>query len=185
MKALGERFPEYVPIVVLAIHTGPRRSALFRARLGDYDPHTRLMKARQRKTKKASAIRYVQMTPMAIEAYNTLAKGKAVGAVLCSQQEDVESPLTQSDYWFKPCVEAAKILDFNFHDLHHTAASRWVMNWTPLAVVAGYLGHTNIQMTMRYSLLQPGNNEGANEAMMRVYAEENSHQDSIDTHEAA
>ena len=143
------------------------------------------MKARQRKTKKASAIRYVQMTPMAIEAYNTLAKGKAVGAVLCSQQEDVESPLTQSDYWFKPCVEAAKILDFNFHDLHHTAASRWVMNGTPLAVVAGYLGHTNIQMTMRYSLLQPGKKEGANEAMMRVSAEEKSHQDSIDTHEAA
>ena len=143
------------------------------------------MKIRQRKTKKAPAIRYVPMTPMAIEAYNTLAKGNAVGAVLCSQQEDVESPLTQSDYWFKPCVEATKILDFNFHDLRHTAASRWVMNWTPLAVVAGYLGHTNIQMTMRYSLLQPGNNEGANEAMMRVYAEENSHQDSIDTHEAA
>jgi integrase len=72
---------------------------------------------------------------MALEAYHTLAKGKPVGAPLCSQLEDDESTLTQSDYWFVPCVQAAGLVDFHFHDLRHTAASRWVMNGTPSSAV--------------------------------------------------
>lgn len=124
---------------------------------------------RQTKTRKSPALRYVPLTPLALDAYNTLADGKLVGAPLCSQLEDDESPLTQSDYWFAGCVEDAKLIDFHFHDLRHTAASRWVMNGVPLAVVASYLGHANIQMTMRYAHMSPDNDERAIAAMMSVY----------------
>ena len=51
----------------------------------------------------------------------------------------------------------------------HTAASRWVMGGTPIAVVSRFLGHGSIQMTMRYSLLQPDNDDRAVEAMMSFY----------------
>jgi integrase len=51
LKALEARFPEYIPIVVLAIHTGPRRSELFRAVVGDYDFGTRKMAIHQTKTR--------------------------------------------------------------------------------------------------------------------------------------
>jgi hypothetical protein len=43
------------------------------------------------------------------------------------------------------------------------------MNGVPLAVVARILGHKNIQMTMRYSHLYPGNHERAIAAMMSIY----------------
>jgi integrase len=110
------------------------------------------------------------MTPLAVGAYRTLAAGKHAGALLCTQL-DGRSPLTQTQYWFDPCVKKAGLVDFHFHDLRHTAASRWVMNGVPLAAVAGFLGHRNIQMTMRYSHLQPGNHERAIAAMMSIYEE--------------
>jgi len=66
-------------------------------------------------------------------------------------------------------VHLRGIVDFTPHDLRHSAASRWVMAGVPLAAVAGFLGHSNIQMTMRYSHLQPGNNDRAVEAMMSYY----------------
>jgi integrase len=43
------------------------------------------------------------------------------------------------------------------------------MNGLPLAVVSNYLGHSNIQMTMRYSHLSPENVERAIAAMMSIY----------------
>jgi hypothetical protein len=43
------------------------------------------------------------------------------------------------------------------------------MAGVPLAVVARYLGHANIQMTMRYSHLQPENDQRAMDAMMSYY----------------
>jgi integrase len=118
---------------------------------------------------------------MALEAYHTLAKGKPVGAPLCSQLEDDESTLTQSDYWFVPCVQAAGLVDFHFHDLRHTAASRWVMNGTPLAVVSGYLRHKTIQMTMRYSHMFPDNDERSIAAQMAIYEEKRATTTATDT----
>jgi hypothetical protein len=44
------------------------------------------------------------------------------------------------------------------------------MNGVPLAVVSRYLGHADIQMTMRYAHLSPDNDERPIAAMMSVYA---------------
>jgi integrase len=43
------------------------------------------------------------------------------------------------------------------------------MGGTPIAVVSRFLGHGSIQMTMRYSHLQPDNDDRAVEAMMSFY----------------
>jgi integrase len=169
MAELNKQFPTHAPIVTLAMHPGPRASELLRAVVGDYDPETSMLTVHQTKNRRKPPVRYAPMTPMAVEAYNQLAAGKAPGTPLCTQQ-DGKSPITATEYWFNPCRDDAKLEDFHFHDLRHTAASRWVMNGVPLAVVAGYLGHSNIQMTMRYSHLMPDNNERAIIAMMQVYA---------------
>jgi integrase len=60
----------------------------------------------------------------------------------------------------------------HYHDLRHTAASRWVINGVPLAVVGLYLGHANIQLTMRYAHISPNNDERAIAAMMKICATE-------------
>jgi len=52
-------------------------------------------------------------------------------------------------------VRQAKLEDFRFHDLRHTAASYLMMRGASLADVRAALGHADIRMTMRYAYLSP------------------------------
>lgn len=64
-----------------------------------------------------------------------------------------QSPTIRSA--FEKAVEVAKLEDFRFHDLRHTAASYLVMRGASLADVRAVLGHSDIKMTMRYAHLSP------------------------------
>ena len=48
-------------------------------------------------------------------------------------------------------VGLAKIEDFRFHDLRHTAATRMAEAGVDIRTIAEFLGHSTIQMTMRYA----------------------------------
>jgi integrase len=52
---------------------------------------------------------------------------------------------------FKGALRRARIDDFKFHDLRHTAASQMVIKGATLREVQEILGHSNIPMTMRYA----------------------------------
>lgn len=56
---------------------------------------------------------------------------------------------------FDEAVERAKIIDFHFHDLRHTFASRLIMTGVDLRTVQVLMGHKTIAMTLRYSHLSP------------------------------
>ena len=66
---------------------------------------------------------------------------------------------------FNGAVRRAKIEDFRFHDLRHTAASWLVMSGVDLLTVASILGHKDIRMTQRYSHLSPSHRVEAVEAL--------------------
>ena len=55
-------------------------------------------------------------------------------------------------FWYRIRSEAG-IEDVRLHDLRHTMASHAVMNGVPVPVVSRLLGHSNVQMTMRYAHL--------------------------------
>lgn len=59
------------------------------------------------------------------------------------------------DIPFRRALKAAQIDDFMFHDLRHTAASEMLKSGADIAVIAALLGHSSIQMTMRYAHLMP------------------------------
>ena len=158
---LRDRYPAYLPVFILLIHTGARTS-----QVGDYDPRTGLITIHQRKDKRKPKRRYVPATPMAIEAYKSLAAGKKKGDHLCNNSQG--GALYELRYWLVPSIEAAGVTDFTPHDCRHTAASRWVMEGVPLAAVAKYLGDS-VEMVMRYSHLQPEVNARAVEAAMSYY----------------
>jgi hypothetical protein len=104
---------------------------------------------------------------LAAAAYNALAADKEKGASLCTNRNG--KPLYEMRYWFLRALEASGVKDFTFHDVRHTAASRWVMSGVPLAEVAKYLGHSGGGMVMRYAHLQPEVNAKAINAAMSFY----------------
>ena len=55
--------------------------------------------------------------------------------------------------WFNQVLSQAKTLNFRWHDLRHTFASRLVMAGVPLRAVQVLLGHKRIETTLRYSHL--------------------------------
>ena len=71
------------------------------------------------------------------------------------------------------CIE-----DVRLHDLRHTMASHAVMNGVPVPVVSRLLGHSSVQMTLRYAHLADRDIEAAAErigkAMMDVMATDRS-----------
>lgn len=54
-----------------------------------------------------------------------------------------------------PIIPEAGLVDFTWHDLRHTFASRLVMADVDIRTVAELMGHKKIQMTMRYAHLAP------------------------------
>ena len=52
---------------------------------------------------------------------------------------------------FPDFITKAKINNFRFHDLRHTAATRMVEKGIDLVVVKDILGHADINVTMRYA----------------------------------
>jgi len=55
------------------------------------------------------------------------------------------------DRAFREAVRKAKIVDFHFHDLRHTFATRLVQAGVNLYAVKELLGHESIKTTERYA----------------------------------
>ena len=63
-------------------------------------------------------------------------------------------------FWYRVRREAG-IEEVRLHDLRHTMASHAVMNGVPVPVVSRLLGHSNVQMTLRYAHLADRDVEAA------------------------
>ena len=140
-----------------------RMSEQFRSLVGDYDSKTGMLTIHQRKDRHKPMVRYAPLGKIGAEAYAQLSKGKKKGALLCMNTEG--TLMTDVTYWFKPALAKAGVQNYTWHDNRHTACSRWVMGGVPLAAVAKYVGHSTIQMAMRYSHLVPKVNQTAVDAM--------------------
>ena len=67
--------------------------------------------------------------------------------------------------WFETAVEKAALQDYTWHCNPCTLASRLVMAGVDIRTVARLMGHSTIQMTMRYSHLAPEHTETAVERL--------------------
>jgi integrase len=148
-RALLAKCPEWLrPVVGLAVATGMRRGEILGLRWLDVDRHGERILLPQTKNGEG---RIVYLNKLASQVLDAQIMGEA------SSNERVFSTTSgeQVSMAFKRAAKAAKIEDFRFHDLRHTAASWLRMQGADIHTVAQLLGHKDLRMAARYQHLSP------------------------------
>lgn len=142
--------PYLKPIVITALNTGMRKSEIFKLTWDRLDLKNQIILLDRTKNGERREI--------------------PINDTLCNTLSDLTRHL-KCDYVFynpktlKPfdklkeswarALKKSHIMDFHFHDLRHTFASRLVMKGVDLTTVKELLGHKDIKMTLRYAHLAP------------------------------
>ncbi len=141
-----------MPLVLVALNTGLRRGELFGLTWTDVNLQSRLVTVQAGNAKSRKA-RHV---PLNVEAHDVLTRwhkqSERAGLVFPGLYGE---RLTNVNKSWDGIATAAKLEDFRFHDLRHTFASKLVMAGVDLNTVRELLGHSTIDMTLRYAHLAP------------------------------
>jgi site-specific recombinase XerD len=144
------RWAGHFPELDLALHTGLRLSEMYGLDWQDVDLAQCLILIRRGKNGES---RYARLNSIALKALTELRKrSDGTGAVIRNLEGE---PLAGPRYWFEKAITKAGIVDFHWHDLRHTFASRLTMAGVGLRATQDALGHKSIAMTVRYSHLAP------------------------------
>jgi site-specific recombinase XerD len=144
-------------LVEFAIHTGLRRGEQFGLLWENVDLENRVITIPLSKSGKT---RHVPLNSRALEILRCLPSR-------LREREDNNphwvflssngiTPIIGSNFVkriFRPALKKAGIEGFRWHDLRHTFGSRLVMRGTDLRSVMELMGHSKIDMTMRYAHL--------------------------------
>ena len=109
--------------------------------------------------------RHVKLNSIAMAAFESLQARRVAGENRIFTSTRTKQPLNQNRHWFDDAVDKAGILDFKWHDLRHTFASRLVMAGVDLRTVQELMGHKTIAMTCRYAHLAPAHQLAAVEKL--------------------
>ena len=145
---LAEASQPLKDIAQIILDTGLRPEEVFRIRVENLDFTARTIFNPFGKTKVAR--RKVSMTAEAFELLKTRAK-KAKGSFVFPTKSDPTQPIGSVRKAHDAAVENAGVAEhFRHYDLRHTLATRAVAADVDLPTLSVILGHTKIQMTMRY-----------------------------------
>ena len=157
-EELGHRYLH--TIVVLALSTGMRLGEIKSLRWELVDVSEKLVvgHAQLLETKNGER-RGVPIAGAALSAIRALAakEGKTHGLLFPSHRLKAKSkreiePMDIRRPW-EEAVAKAKLKDFRFHDLRHSAASYLAMNGATASEIAAVLGHRTLAMVKRYAHL--------------------------------
>jgi integrase len=150
--------PQLRPLVITALHTGFRASELRSLTWSDVDFRRRMITVRAGYAKNGGA-RHVPMNQLLTDTLKSVKLANyQVDRVFCNREG---VPYRSFRSAFERAVRKVEIVDFTFHDLRHTFASRLVMAGVDLPTVKELLGHRDISMTMRYTHLSSDHKQAA------------------------
>jgi integrase len=136
-------------IAQVILDTGLRPEEVFRIRVENLDFAERTIFNPFGKTK--AACRKVTMTSDVIELMKRRTKN-VKGAFVFPSKGNSDGPIASVRKAHDAAVEKAGIKEhFRLYDLRHTFATRAVAAGVDLPTLSAILGHTSIQMTMRYA----------------------------------
>ena len=135
------------PIIIMALNTGMRKSEILNMTWDCVDFTNNEISALNTKNGKKNTI------PMSSKLNNTL---KQIRVNEPYTTYVFTNPKTNTKYIditkaFKTICSLAGVINFRFHDLRHTGATRMVAAGIPLPIVKEILNHAKIQTTMRYT----------------------------------
>lgn len=152
------------PIVVFALSTGARKGELLKLTLDDIDwkrDQAILRDTKNGETRAVPILGHLKQTLVdhverVEELYDDLDLDSPRWLF---PRRDGIAPIEITRAW-ETARDEAKIDDFRFHDLRHSAASYLAMNGATLLEIAQVLGHKTLQMVKRYSHLSEDHTRG-------------------------
>jgi integrase len=146
---IESEFPEHLPELEIALHTGMRQGEQYGLQWRDVDMTSRRLTLRRTKN---GTMRHIPLNEVALGAFEVLwLRSKGDGSVFVSRRGG--DPLLKPRFWWDKVVDRANVHDFRWHDLRHTFASRCVMLGVDLRTLQQLLGHKTRQMVVRYTHL--------------------------------
>lgn len=158
LKKLKSKSKQIHNISLLSFHTGLRAGEIFNLRWGDVDLNNKSLTIRDSKSGKT---RYAYLTEDTKQILNDRYDNQGIDEpVFCDRYG---RQITYISHSFDKVVKELRLNEevqdrrqkVTFHTLRHTFASWLVQEGTDLYVVKELLGHHSIQLTERYSHLQP------------------------------
>jgi integrase len=143
--------PERLPELDIALHAGMRRGEQFNCEWSwiDFDRQV-LTVPRSKHGEK----RRVYLNDTAMAAFRALWRfSDGTGKVFAHLYKSDATVGARG--WFEAAIGKAGIVNFRWHDLRHTFASRLVMAGVGIHTVQQLMGHKTIQVTLRYAHLAP------------------------------
>ena len=162
---LAQCVPHLKPLIITALHTGFRASELLSLTWADVDFSRRVITVRAAYVKNGER-RSIPMNDVLTATLQTVKMEILEGdAVFRTPQGRRYRNFRTA---FEHAVQRAGLMDFTFHDLRHTFASRLVMAGVDLPTVKELMGHKSIAMTLRYTHLSTDHKQRAVRALEQV-----------------
>ena len=149
------------PIVVLALATGMRQGEIMTLKWKDIDLKRRQLALHETKNNER---RVVPIVGYALEVLSEHGKIRNIESDYVFPKCAQNGQAAIRKVWQK-AVEEAKLENFRFHDLRHSAASYLAMNGATLAEIAEVLGHKTLLMVKRYAHLSEAHTSSIVEKM--------------------
>jgi integrase len=146
---VADKFPEHLAEFVISVHTGMRLSEQYSVTWRQVHMNRKRIELSDTKNTEP---RTVHLNTYAIKAIESLkpAKPKSSDLVFSSTTKDFTTRA-----WFDPCLEAAEIDDYTWHNNRHTFCSWLAMVGATIKEIQDAAGHKTIAMSARYAHLSP------------------------------
>ncbi|EEX47854.1 site-specific integrase [Jonquetella anthropi] len=164
-KNIRGRYADYLePLITLSLKTGIRRGAMLRLEWRDIDfaAKTILVRGEICKTGKS---RRIPLSPIAFETLKAWREQQPQENKYVFPSAYTNQPKKHCKCAWKNLLIRANITNFHWHDLRHDFASKLVMAGVDLNTVRELLGHSTLEMTLRYAHLAPSKLSAAIETL--------------------
>jgi integrase len=160
MACLQSQNPHLYLVVLLALTTGARKNELLWLRWREVDVERGLLALLQTKNGQSRA---VPVTGQALEGLRRRGKDQRPETWVFPRADGLK-PVLIEQAW-QVARRRARLQDFRFHDLRHTAASYLAMSNATLVEIAAILGHKSLKQTLKYAHLTLSHTTGVVQRM--------------------